>query len=359
MDRKGEELLCGDRCSGGTFFPKITLKTYEFVANYEKLAPQILQQPIGNHVLLTGTVKIHGVHLDLVVYADNTVRFQSRYVPSIGPENDVYDFAKHMLPRQKEIIALRTRYVSRYKDLNPNARINKDTPLIIAGEWIGRGFNNDVAVCELPEKCFVILCVCVNNRWLPDEPYSKISNEAAGIYNISRGGFYKATIDVTSEKTLSSSMEKLQACTLDVERNCPFAETFGISGNGEGIVWKAEHPLSEYPQLWFKTKSPLYNHRRRLEKLQSDNPRVLAKVFAEGTVTEARLDQAFHYLLETRTVPNEQADMKFVSWLVNDVEVEECNEIAEMKINKEFLREEVKKVGQMWYFEKLMKLVKV
>ena len=76
-------------------------------------------------------------------------------------------------------------------------------------------------------------------------------------------------------------------------------------------------------------------------------PRVLAKVFIEGIVTEARLDQAFHYLLETGIVPNEQAETKFVSWLVNDVEVEECSEIAGMKINIEFLREEVKKVGQM------------
>ncbi|KAH9208036.1 hypothetical protein DL95DRAFT_481455 [Leptodontidium sp. 2 PMI_412] len=296
--------LGGDRCSGGTFFPKITLKIFD-------------------HLPLTGTVKLHGIHLDLVIYPDDTVRLQSRYAHSIGLENDVYDFAKHMLPRQKEIIALRTRYISRYKDMNPSANISKDTPLIIAGEWIGRGINNGVAVCELPEKCFVIISVCVNNRWLPDEPYSKISNEAAGIYNISRGGFYNATIDVTTEKTPNVPMEMLQAYTLVVERSCPFAETFGISGNGEGIVWKAEHPLSEHPQLWFKTKSPLYNHQRRLEKMQSDNPRVLAKVFAEDYVTEARLDQVFHYLLEIRIVPNEQAEKEFVTWLVNDIEVGE------------------------------------
>ena len=81
--------------------------------------------------------------------------------------------------------------------------------------------------------------------------------------------------------------------------------------------------------------------------MQSDNPRVLAKVFAEGTVTEARLDQAFHYLLETGTNPDEKAIMKFVSWLVKDVKVKECNEIHEIKIDIELLREEVKKVGQV------------
>ena len=273
-------------------------------------------------------------------------------------ENDVCGFAKHMLPRQSEVINLRNQYISRYKELNPNVEVSKDIPVIIAGEWIARGIKKNVAICELPEKCFVILSVCINNRWLPDKPYSKICDEAAGIYNISRGGFYKATIDITSNKTLNASMEMLQAYTLDVERHCPFAETFGISGNGEGIVWKTEHPLSEDAQLWFKTKSPLYNYRRRLEKLQSDNPRVLAKVFAESTVTEARLDQGFHYLLETGTDANEKATMKFVSWLVNDVEVEECKEIDEMEINIEFLRREVEKVGKMWYFEKLIKLAK-
>jgi hypothetical protein len=85
---------------------------------------------------------------------------------------------------------------------------------------------------------------------------------------------------------------------------------------------------------------------------------VLAKVFAEGTVTEARLDQAFHYLLETGTDPNQKATTRFVSWLVNDVETEEFNEINEMRINMDFLRQEVKRIGQEWYFEKLIKLAK-
>ncbi|KAH8596203.1 hypothetical protein B0O99DRAFT_621254 [Bisporella sp. PMI_857] len=264
-----------------------------------------------------------------------------------------------MLPQQSEVINLKNQYISRYKELNPNVEVCKDIPVIIAGEWIGRGIQKDVAICELPEKYFVILCVCINNRWLPDEPYSKICDEAAGIYNISRGGFYKTIIDITSNKTLNASMEILQAYTLDVERSCPFAETFGISGNGEGVVWKTEHPLSEDARLWFKTKSPLYNCRKRLEKLQSDNPKVRAKAFAESTVTEARLDQGFHYLLEIGIDANEKAAVKFVSWLVNDVEVEECREIDEMKINIEFLREEVEKVGKMWYFEKVIKLAKV
>jgi hypothetical protein len=254
---QSEELLTGDRRSGGTFFPKITLKIYEFVANYERLAPKILPHPIGHLVPLIGTVKIHGVHLDLVIYADNTVRLQSRYALNISLENDVYGCAKHMLPRQREVINLKNQYILRNKELNPDVEINEDFPIIIAGEWIGHGINKDVAICELAEKCFVILSVCVNNRWLPDESYSDISNENAGIYNISSGGFYKASIDITSEKTLNVSIDKLQAYTLDVERNCPLAETFGISGNGEGIVWKAEDPLSEDAHLWFKTKSPL------------------------------------------------------------------------------------------------------
>ncbi|PVH69214.1 hypothetical protein DL98DRAFT_626083 [Cadophora sp. DSE1049] len=357
MAQHGEVFSSEVRCSGGTFFPKITLKVFEFVANYEKLAPHILQFPPSSQVSLTGTVKIHGVHLDLVIHSDNTVRLQSRYASNIGLENDVYGFAKQMLPRQEEIADLRARYISRYKELNPNTEISLEAPLIIAGEWIGRGINKGVAVCELP-NCFVIISVCVNYKWIPDEPYSMISNEAAGIYNISRGGFYKATIDIASEKTLATSMEILQSHNLAVEGNCPFARALGIIGAGEGIVWKAEHPLSENSRLWFKTKGPLYNSRRRIEKLQSDNPRVLVKVLAEDFVTEARLDQAFYYLLETSIVPNQQSETEFLSWLLGDVEAEERNEITEMKIDLGLLRAEVRRIGHEWFSEKLIRLSK-
>jgi hypothetical protein len=63
------------------------------------------------------------------------------------------------------------------------------------------------------------------------------------------GGFYKAIFDNTNSKTLNKSIEALRMHTVDVEKKCPFAETLGISGSGEGIAWKTEHPLSKDPRL--------------------------------------------------------------------------------------------------------------
>lgn len=47
---------------------------------------------------------------------------------------------------------------------------------------------------------------------------------------------------------------------MKVVEQCPFAATFGIAGQGEGIVWKAVHPLGQDPRFWVKTKPSEVSH---------------------------------------------------------------------------------------------------
>ncbi|CZT52909.1 uncharacterized protein RSE6_14313 [Rhynchosporium secalis] len=89
--------------------------------------------------------------------------------------------------------------------------------------------------------------------------------------------------------------------TLAVEKESPFRKTFGVSGVGEGIVWKAAPPLGEDARFWVKTKGPLHNvsKKEKMDKVPSNmDAREKAKAFDEAAVTELSLRQGWDYLVE-------------------------------------------------------------
>jgi hypothetical protein len=174
-----------------------------------------------------------------------------------------------------------------------------------------------------------------------------------GIYNISRGGFYHEVLDINDTEKCK---EKLLTHTLAVEQECPFAKSFGVAGLGEGIVWKAEYPLSQDSRFWLKTKGPEHRHTytdklKKAEMKKGGNER--AKSFAEAAVTEMRLEQAWDYLDEMGIKKDKSATQQLNQWLVNDVDVEEKKVIAEMCIDKVALKKAIGIIGRNWYFKKL------
>jgi hypothetical protein len=332
-----------------TLFPKITGKIDELVDNYSYSFPNATNTVIK----LTGTVKLHGTHADIVVNSDDTVRIQSRNRLSLDVEHDNHNAAATLLPLKNEALELRNRCKERFLKLNPGVEIAEEHPVILAGEWIGPGVQKKVALNSLPKKCFVILSVSINNKWLPDEDYADIHNESVGIYHISRGGFYHEVLDI---KDHEKCKEQLLSHTVDVGKECPFAKSFGISGVGEGIVWKAEYPLSEDPRFWLKTKGPEHRH-TYTDKLKKEemnkSGKERAKTFAEAAVTEMRLEQAWDYLGEMGIMRDKAGIQEFNKWLCKDVDVEEKKAIEEMSVDKVALKKAIGIIGKNWYFTRL------
>jgi hypothetical protein len=336
-----------------TLFPKITGRIDELVDNFSYKYGA--EDPI---IKLTGTVKLHGTHADIVIESNNTIRIQSRNRLSLNMEHDNYNVAASLLPLKEEILELRDRVKDRWQEGNIFEKMEENKPVILAGEWIGPGVQKKVAIASLPKRCFVLLAVSVNGEWQDDEDYAEIHNEKVGIYNISRGGFYKEVLDFKDPESLEACKEKLLAHTLDVERECPFAKSFGVSGVGEGIVWKAHYPLSQDPRFWLKTKGPEHRITRtdKLKKAELNKDGVeRAKTFAEAAVTEMRLQQAWDYLGEMEIKRDKSGTQAFNKWLINDVEVEEKKAIADMGVDKAALKKAVNAIGKAWYFEKLGK----
>ncbi|KAE8453328.1 hypothetical protein EG329_011396 [Mollisiaceae sp. DMI_Dod_QoI] len=340
-----------------TIFPKITGKIGEFIQSYnyylKNRLPTTEEKPTT--VRLTGTVKLHGTHADLVISHDNKIRLQSRNKLSLDPEHDNYDCAKHILPLEQQILKLRDQFAARYRELNGKNSIQIERPIIIAGEWIGPKIQKSVALTKLPRRMFVILGANINNSWVPDQKYSHIHDEDTGFYNISRAGFYHEELNILDRE---ASEKRLMKLTLDVEKECPFAKTFGISGVGEGIVWKAAHPLGAEAQFWLKTKGPLHSvsNTDKLvtdQKMANADARERAKVFAEACVGEMRLEQGWDFLGEMGKERNKSDMAEFVKWLCQDVEVEERKNIDEVGVDRKLLRKAIGVIGREWYSKRI------
>jgi hypothetical protein len=300
---------------------------------------------------IVGTVKLHGTHADIVVHADNSITYQSRNQQTLTKQRDNCGFVAAMEGQATAILRIRDRYCERFRELNPATPIDTAIPLILAGEWIGQGIQKKVAITQLP-RTFVTISASINGTWLPDTDYADIHDEEHNIYHISRGGFYHTTLNLNR---LPESLKTLNEFTAKVEKECPFAATFGIHGKGEGIVWK----FSLYPSLptlWFKIKAAEFL--ATSSRSTPADPARIAKMgkaaaFAERVVTEVRLEQAWDYLAEMGITRDKKAIGQFLKWICNDVQVEERTEIEVGGIDGKVLNKEIGVLAKPWYFERV------
>ena len=121
------------------------------------------------------------------------------------------------------------------------------------------------------------------------------------------------------------SQNDLALLTESVERECPSAMYFGVSGIGEGVVWRA---LWNNQVLRFKVKG---------EKRSSSKVKTLASVdvekvssaveFADNVVTDSRFNQAIENVFNGGSVDIKKLG-DVIKWVMNDVLKEEIDTMA-------------------------------
>lgn len=133
-----------------TLYPKITGSVKDLIRNLSHQHNRDPEIAIPTTIPLTGTVKLHGMHADIVIDSNNEIRLQSRNVRSLNLSNDIQGFAARMLPLREEILKLKSRIHARFLELNTDLAINPEHPLIIAGEWVSPNFAEFSIVSSLP-----------------------------------------------------------------------------------------------------------------------------------------------------------------------------------------------------------------
>lgn len=227
----------------------------ELIYFYRKQLSEEQCTNFSRSVVVRGTVKLHGTNGTICWNSGDKTWFQSRN-RIVTPEMDNLGFAKFMVSRAAAvddiIDQIRSIYATRCVDELEN--------LMIAGEFCGKRIQRGVAVSNLPDM-YVIFGIKINGIWQDLLEYEDVSFEAENIYNVTRAPVYMSNFTLEWDQTLKDIVLKnaeavyqtLYDFAVEVENECPFAKTLGVSGTGEGIVWICTE-FSSNPRLWFKTK---------------------------------------------------------------------------------------------------------
>ncbi|KAJ9657014.1 hypothetical protein H2198_004614 [Neophaeococcomyces mojaviensis] len=375
---------------GDNGFPKITGKVNDFLYQLQELKDQ--QQHL-DFVPIVGTVKLHGMHADIlfsltgVAKRDSKssnedpletelasaaaalnlsekgleecgVSFQSRNV-LCDAEASNHGWPRDIARHPDALQYLKTRVMERYLSRYPGASIDRTQPLIIAGEWIGTGVQKGVGISKLSPR-FIILGIKINGQWQPDDDYSDIEANKAGIFTIHRVPQFKFMFDMSDISENNYVLLDMQRIADDVEFCCPYAAHFGIENSrGEGVVWKiGTLDGITNPKCWFKTKGPISGPENRIDPqsiTRNAEKKLTVNSASEKWVSKRRVEQGFEYLLELGLEPSKESMKQFINWVVQDVMTEEKSEIDKIRSQYSDASRLVKaKVGQLArekYFE--------
>lgn len=340
-----------------TLYPKITQHVpavvkalKEMYFDPEQPEKDLNLQPIP----IVGSVKLHGTHADILVYNNNDIVFQSKNVRDITPANDNQGFAVTMADNTSAILEIRDQYLACWKDHNPHTTLDPQHPVVIAGEWIGVKIQKDVAISQLSRR-FVIISDNINGSWIQDTLYPCVEAPSSSIYNKSHGGTFQATLYPDDTARTLREVEPLAEA---IAASCPFAASFGVYGEGEGIVWKpAPAHLNANPALWFKTKGgrfrPTFAPAAKSVPSDQQEKRDIADAAAAAWCTMERLQQGWDYLGEVGVLKDMKALGRFLRWIQGDILVEEQAYVEENKVDEGMLRISIAKIAKVWYIRRV------
>lgn len=294
-----------------------------------------------------GTVKIHGTNASWVFDEETqSITCQSRN-RELTPGNDNLGFATWTESVKEDVLKF---------FINSGFTTDRKRKVVVYGEWCGPGIQKGVGVSDLENKIFVIFRINVINEKNTDEYFADFEiktylNKIKNVYSSSQFETWDVDIDFNNPKLVQN---KLIEITEKVEKECPVAKHFGISGIGEGVVWSAIHDNKLY---CFKVKGEKHS----VSKVKSLAPVDLEKIasinsFIDTVVTENRLNQGVEFLKETGKEVSIKSTGDFLSWFINDVRTEEALTITENDFNEKMLNREISKRARVWYFEYLDKL---
>ncbi|KAF2123143.1 hypothetical protein BDV96DRAFT_562015 [Lophiotrema nucula] len=342
-----------------TLYPKITNHIHEVVKTLKYRLGQTVDNPTEvlhlDPIPIVGTVKLHGTHADILVHHDtDKIVLQSRNNVNLLPRADNHDFAKSMTQKTSTILFLRDQYIARWKELNPTMELDTSIPLTIAGEWIGQKIQKGVALAHLSKR-LVIISVKINGKWVNDEQYSDIEAPDNQIYNISRASFYRAILYPEDQVRTIADLEPLAE---KIAARCPFAESFGVEGEGEGLVWKLV-PYIDNSEFWFKTKGgrfkPTFTPAHKKPAGDDSGKREVAVTVAKAWCSEQRMEQGWDYLRERGLPQSMKGIGTYLKWVQNDILIEEKGYIEENKVDEAMLRTETIAIAKPWFFRRMKK----
>lgn len=313
------------------------------------------QYKIRGPVEFRGTVKLHGTNSGITQDCGGLV-VQSR-TRVITPEDDNHGFAKFVAENSSIINELMFKVRDKYG-------IEKDKKLTLFGEWIGPGLQGGVAINGLPTKQWVIFAAKITDGEKSeyiDAIKDLILDEKcrnASIFSIFDAPTWSLVVDFEDEVSKEKAILKFEELTESVEKECPWAKNFGISGIGEGIVWQ---PIGKHlgkSDLFFKTKGDKHKATKSKSNREALDPELLKGIedFLEFSLTENRLNQGVEAIKEAGHEVDQKNTGHFLKWIGNDVQRECRLELEDNKLDWKQVAKALNVRARNFYLEKIKEL---
>lgn len=303
-------------------------------------------------VVFVGTVKLHGSNFS-VVYDTSSLRpyFQSRN-KVLSDADKFFNYQSIAFPKTITDTGCLGTVFNTFFALsagkNTLASLGNPDQVAVFGELIGGTIQPGVALEKLPLQ-FVVFDVCGlkagKRTYLTYEQlkqfgeHIKAMAHACGAQEIlsciTHYPHFTVSIDAFSEASKLQAQTQLSIITAQVEAQCPMALAKGVSGTGEGVVWRSIGAATRGPEgfgIRFKVKGDEHTN----SKVRTLNPANAAKALAaqnleevcQAVCTDARMKQGLHYLRENDT-PEKDRKSTFMRWVVEDTLKEESDFIKE------------------------------
>jgi len=346
-------------------------------------------------------VKLHGTNAAVRIDSNGNVTAQSR-TNIITPESDNAGFARWVKANEaewKKTAAVPT------KDNPADHYLN----MVFFGEWIGPGIQKNVAVSEIPKKCFAVFAMKILGKTDEEEQLFEVEPKRIEMY-LGKSGikfacavetnlpdvyvlpwyqgslmdsaeqdnekFFDRTIDIDwkqSDEDLSKTIAPINDWVMAIEANDPWVEAnFGVKGTGEGLVFypvsKPHLGFEHFTNLCFKAKGEKHKNIATAKAVQvSAEAAASIDAFVSMVLTPARLEQGARAILGEHkhedalqclfcTTGALTYDMKntgkFVTWVSADVEKETQDELAASGLTFKQVQKAISDKARAWYLTK-------
>lgn len=255
-----------------------------------------------------GNVKLHGTNAAIVL-DDGQLFYQSRS-RIIDINSDNAGFAWFCESNKDHLHSWMKKY-------------SPGNSFVMFGEWVGKGIQKGVGISEI-EKSFFPFAFKVDGRWVEAEQFIDAIEELRDIRVFSHLVQNMASIVIPFHNP-ESVIADLESVTQRVEKECPVAKDFGISGIGEGVVWiPADVNLLQWTDLWFKVKGDKHSNSKtttgaKVKVAVVEN----LKEILDNVVTANRLEQGLQVLKESGKEIDVKYTGEYIRWVIGDIMREE------------------------------------
>jgi hypothetical protein len=289
----------------------------------------------------TGRVKLHGTNASVVLKPDDSLEVQAKN-NVITIDKDHAGFAK-FIEERKDIV------LNVIKDYKKFLNCEKEDEIALFGEFCGKGINKGAAICEIDKAWFLFGAKILRKTWEDavwffdadfDPFFSKQDLKEHRIFYIAP--YKKVQIDFNTPEKANNEIEQI---VYEIETECPVAKQLGISGIGEGIVFKFVY---NYICYFFKAKV------KKITQLDADKISK-AREIADKITPIWRLEQMYNETFDT--INGGEGDVKktgdYLRNVIADVHKEDSDIIEEAGLTQKDVNKYISFIARDFLFKRL------